>query len=129
MRLTPWRSIAPNKSCALDTFSAVSLRRNGKVATGSYLQPPYAVRLSGDEPSKILSFDWTSPLVHTRYNTFRSNSRPPNKVHPRLWKQFADLARADDEAVRRFSERWGPCAFAACLLNLCCPSPANLAQF
>ena len=111
MRLTSVSPMAPNKFYALDTFSAVSLRRNGKVATGSYLQPPYAVRLSGDEPSKILLFDWTSPLVHTRYNTFRSTSRPPNKVHARLWKQFADLARADDEAVRRFSERWGPLGF------------------
>ena len=71
------------------------------------LPVPFAARLG---PGGVLSWQWVSEPKQPQASsiTTRTSAHRPRKVDARLWKQFAGLAEASDEMIRRFAERWGP---------------------
>jgi hypothetical protein len=90
----------------VDPFAHVTARQNGKIAIAKDIPVPVKAILS----EGILSWEWTTPILEKKRGktTVRSSTAHLfRKVSPRLWKDFLQLAEADDEKFVAFAERWG----------------------
>jgi len=102
MKRSSIQSIVEN-SWAVELLGHSSLRRNGSIQVEPHLPVPHSVQLTGG----FLVFQGQSPVSFARGKQ-RSSAHLPRKVDSYLWRDFADLADAEPETIRRFAERWGP---------------------